>query len=286
MKKIIIVFAAVGIIAVLATFTVYRTNRDFADLKGEIMLMQDDAFLFPLIIYDPNNNSKREFRNVFYDVQYDPDNADNLIAIIDKNDRQQIYKIVEYQKTNFADRQVLYTGKNVRYPKFVPGKKAISFIEDCRLTYYDLDTKKATIIAEISLTQHDWLDSDTLLFTDGSYDKKINIMAYKVSDGKSYIFKENAAHPALSYNRNFLAYQKGQLKNIVYIENINETDHKTVEVDTSYLSPFKPSPDGKYLIATMINEWHGADVIIINTDNNKIRKILPNTLPAVIDWKE
>jgi hypothetical protein len=132
MKKIIIVFAAVGIIAVLATFAVYRTNRDFADLKGEIMLMQDDAFLFPLIIYDPNNNSKREFRNVFYDVQYDPDNADNLIAIIDKNDRQQIYKIVEYQKTNFADRQVLYTGKNVRYPKFVPGKKplALSKIAD------------------------------------------------------------------------------------------------------------------------------------------------------------
>ena len=166
------------------------------------MLMQDDAF-YSLRIYDPNNNSKREFRNVFYDVQYHPDNADNLIAIIDKNDRQQIYKIVEYQKTNFADRQVLYTEKNVRYPKFVPGKKAISFIEDCRLTYYDLDTKKATIIAEVSLTQHDWLDSDTLLFTDGSYDKKINIMAYKISDDKSYIFKKNAAHPALSYREIF-----------------------------------------------------------------------------------
>jgi len=38
MKKIIIVFAAVGIIVILAAFSVYRTNRDFADLKGEIML--------------------------------------------------------------------------------------------------------------------------------------------------------------------------------------------------------------------------------------------------------
>ncbi|NLV36871.1 MAG: hypothetical protein GXY17_09395 [Clostridiaceae bacterium] len=76
------------------------------------------------------------------------------------------------------------------------------------------------------------------------------------------------------------------MKNIVYIENINEADQKAVEVDTSYLSPFKPSPDGKYLIATMINEWHGADVIIISTDKNKIRKIITNTLPSVLDWKE
>lgn len=240
-----------------------------------------DSPSFPVLIYDTKNNKKYEIRNIFYNVQYDANNGNNLIAVIDN----EIYKINEYQRTDFANRQLLYTGKSIRYPKFVPGKNAISFTEKDKLTYYDLDSKKSIVIAKLLLPGYDWLDSDTVLFTATDNSGALNIMAYKISNDITYVFKKDAAYPSLSYNKKFLVYQKGNVRNIVYIEKINGGDRKSVKVNSIGILPYKPSSDGNYLLGAMYYAGH-ADIVIINTTTNKIRKIFPGIFPSVLDWKE
>ncbi|MGF7397473.1 hypothetical protein [Thermoanaerobacterium thermosaccharolyticum] len=282
-KKTISIFVIIlmSIIIFIVLLSVFQYYKSFYGLKGEIMLMEGEAPSFPVLIYDIKNNKKYEIRNIFYDVQYDANNGNNLIAVIDN----EIYKINEYQRTGFANRQLLYTGENVRYPKFVPDKNAISFTQKDKLTYYDLDTKKSIVIAKLLLPGYDWLDSDTVLFTDVDNSESLNIMAYKISNNKTYVFKKDAAYPSLSYNKKFLAYHRGNVRNVVYIEEINGSHRKSVRVNSIGLLPYKPSSDGNYLIGAMYYAGH-ADVVIINVTNNKIRKIFPGIFPSILDWKE
>lgn len=218
MKKLITgLFIAGSVVVIIIILSAVFLNSDsFRGLKGEILVMQNDYnSLYSMYIYDAKKRKAIETPVVFFcDAQYNPNNkGKSLIGVFNNNGIAEIYEIIIYKQTSFTKDKLLYRGKNIRYPKFVPNKNTISFIENNELTYYDLDTKESIVISTLPFFEvdylYDWLDSDTVLYTDRKSDEKSDIVAYRISDGKTHVFKENASNPVLSYNKEFLAYQTG-----------------------------------------------------------------------------
>ena len=290
-KKATRIFVLAGIMVVTGILlVVFQLNKDFKGLEGEILVVQGGGgFYTPVIKYYPQKKTTIEIKHGCSELQYNANNDNNLIAIMDNTyGKLGIYEISNgYQGRTFENPRLLYEYDNadVHYPKFVPGKNAISFVEKKELKYYDLETKKTTVIAQDIVFHYDWLDSNTVLFTPYSPKSDFNILAYSLKDGRTYTFKKNAGFPALSYNKKVLAYRKGKKRNVVYIEKIDGTDRKAVEAKDWGVLPFKPSGDGKFLLAVKYNVGHG-DLVIINTTTNRIRTIIPYMNPTVLEWKE
>ncbi|UHA72201.1 hypothetical protein [Paenibacillus sp. 481] len=276
-----------ALLIALATLYLFNKDKDFATLNGEIIMMQrNGAPVVPLIKYDPKKEVTTEIRNVIYQPQYNVNNPDQLIAVIDNQRNSNIQDVYAIWDDNgsYTRRQHLYSGEKVTYPKFVPSRNAISFITNNQLAYYNLDSKQLTLITNIESPYYDWLDSNTVLYTDDSNPAHSNIGAYNIVNHNKYVYKRNAAHPSLSFNKKFLAYQLFNAKNIVHIESLSENNRTSIQVTDRTFWPFKPSPDGDYLLANM-HKSSSTDLVIIDTHTNQIKTISPSTFAEYLDWK-
>ena len=282
-KKIsIAILVCVIIIFVFIINLLSKSSNEFYTLQGKIIAMQgDDPFEFPLYIYDLKSDELIEKRVNFYEPKYNVNEDNTLIAIVNNGDKQEI---CEFTQGLYEKKRTIYIGKNIENPKFVPNKDDISFIEDNKLVYYCIDKKEYSIIAPVAYPEYDWLDSDTVLLTHESSQNKTNIYAYNTSEKKMSLYKENAANPAISYNRKYLAYQLPVNRDTVYVEDLSNNKINKIQVKNKGILPFKPSNDGKYMLCVMY-ELSKADVVIINISNSKIKKIISNVFPSSIDWK-
>ncbi|HUC92866.1 MAG TPA: hypothetical protein VMS09_12725 [Paenibacillus sp.] len=282
----LILFFAI-VIGYIVNVIFFSSSRDFAGLNGEVLLMQGDAAPeFPVVRYNPRTKKTFEIKDIYYYPQYNVNSKNNIIAIIDENNMQNIYELSSGDGSSYSRKRLIYSGRDVEHPKFVPGKDSISFIEDNKLFYYDIEIGgEPVFISNMSSEYYDWLDSDTVLYSMDAGEGNYNIMAYNIANRKAVIFKNNALAPALSINKKFLAYRLSNDSSVVILEQLNTVGpQKSIKVNAQGILPYKPSPDGKYLAGAVYN-LSKTDVIIINVDTNKTRTIFPSMLPAVIDWK-
>lgn len=210
--------------------------------------------------------------------------SNQIIAIIDNDGRQDIYEI--YDDGIYATRKKIISGEKIHFPKSIPGRNAISFIEDDELKMYDRDKRELSSIARRNSAFHyyDWLDSEHVLYTEQHGEHHTDIMSYNIVDHKQRVYKPNASHPSLSYNKQYIAYQQGPAVNIVYIEKVSGEDRRTVRVDEQTLLPYKPSPDGTYLLGSMAT-YSKTSVVIINVRTNSIKTIIRSLWPEYLEWK-
>lgn len=118
---------------------------------------------------------------------------------------------------------------------------------------YDRDTGELTSIASLDsgYLYYDWLDSNRILFTAQDEQKSPNIMSFNLMNHQLDEYKSNASNPSLSYNKKYIAYQQSTETNVVHIDSIAGDDRSMIRVDTQGVLPYKPSPDGKYLLTNM-----------------------------------
>ena len=214
----LILFFAI-VIGYIVNVIFFSSSRDFAGLNGEVLLMQGDAAPeFPVVRYNPRTKKTFEIKDIYYYPQYNVNSKNNIIAIIDENNMQNIYELSSGDGSSYSRKRLIYSGRDVEHPKFVPGKDSISFIEDNKLFYYDIEIGgEPVFISNMSSEYYDWLDSDTVLYSMDAGEGNYNIMAYNIANRKAVIFKNNALAPALSINKKFLANRLSNDSSVVIL---------------------------------------------------------------------
>ena len=264
----------------------YSESNDFSSMEGEIMIMQQmNPTETPMYKFNLQTDALLPFHNNFFEPHYSVNNGNKLLAVIQNGDEQDIYEI-EDDNASYSKREKIIAGKNIQFPKSIPGRHAISFIEEGELKVYDRDTGSLTSIASLDsgYLYYDWLDSNRVLFTAQDEQKSPHIMSFNLTNHQLDEYKSNASNPSLSYNKKYIAYQQSNETNVVHIDSITGNDHSTIQVDTQGVLPYKPSPDGKYLLTNMYTNSI-SNVVIIHIPTAKIKTLLRSTWAEYLDWK-
>lgn len=273
-------------VIIALSFIIYFIFPPSGEMKGEILVMKGSN-QNQLIKFNAENN-KTETSYVEFDFpQYNPKNSNKLIAVLKRNGNQEIVELI-MQNGTYQLNKVLYSNSEIKHPKISPNNTFITFIMNEELYYLNLYTEEIFLISSriVDYLSYDWLNESELLFTIKEESSGLShIVKFNLKNKSENIFRKNASSPAMSINKEFLAYKGHGSNHVVYVEEL-KSDRKTkFEIVTDeQIGLFKPSPDGNYLIANVYH-YSQSDIEIINLHTKKRKKILDSIFPSSLDWR-
>ena len=236
-----------------------------------------------IIILNPSNNEQKDILREYYiDSPAFNQDSTKILAVTNKHTQ-----IIEYDIDSKSIKDI-YNDPNaiISEVEYIPNQRAISFIKNLKLYYFDLETKSEKFITDIA-EGYSWSTSkNCVIFTCMEKDG-LMVYKYNLENGKSErLF--NGKDPVYSNDDKYIAYLKpGGRENLVVRELSSGIEW---EYKKGGIYFYKFSPDGNYIAIQQErkNAIKEQEMVVWDFKNNNLGTLIEkirNGRTGSFDWK-